>query len=164
MKPIKRWQWFLTVGLVCVAGAVFLHVKEILPLFYSLGLAGLTVLLPLAAGLWVYKGRAARFLIILAGIAMLCGTVFLIDAMVTQDTFRAACAARGPGHNFLAYGMDYGYGCSSPLEPDYTHTSIITSDISAALYWPFVALLLGNALHMPYLLWRFVRRKVSRAA
>jgi len=148
--------------LVCLAGSVFFHVTEILPLFYGMGLAGIAILLPLASGLWAYSGRAARFFIILASIAAFCCMVFLVDAAATQVTFREACQARGQDYEFVAESFDSEYKCLGLHEADYTRSAMLTSPISAALYWPFIFLVLGNVLHAPYLLWRLVCQEFRR--
>ncbi len=155
----RKWQLLLAAILVCLAGSIFLYVKEILPLFYGTGLACLTILLPLTSGLWVYKGRAARVFVILAGIAAFCAMVFLVDVTATRNTFKAGCEDKGPEYAFMVRGGDNPrYICVAPSELDYTESLQATSDISGVLYWPFLALLLGNVLHAPYLLWRLARR------
>ena len=158
---------FATAAL-CLASSLYLYYfVGILSFYMAIALSALTILLPLVSGLYVYKGKAARFWLILAAVALLCAVIFAVDATATQSTFKAICDGMGPEYHAVSYGIDGDYVCSAGYEVDPRAFSVntVSSPTGAILFWPYMLVLLMNVVHVPYVLWRLgkigLRKKAS---
>lgn len=157
----QRKNILLATAAVCLVSSLYLYYfVGILSFYILISLSVLTILLPLAGGLYIYKGKIARFWLALAAFALLCAVIFAVDATATQATFKAICDRMGPEYHAVSYGIDGDYVCSAGYEvdPRAFYVTTVSSAIGAVLFWPYMLIVLINVLHVPYLLWRFSKK------
>lgn len=155
MSNATKHVLLVAVAAFCLGGAAYLHAEVGFSFYVLAAFVLLTVLLPLASGLYVYTNRWARFWLLVAATALLSGLVVAVDSLATYHTFKDICATLGPGHEFVVQGDDY--ACTAPYESDYLHSDTTSTPFSAALFWILLASLLINIVHLPYLGWRLAK-------
>jgi hypothetical protein len=146
----------LSVTLICVVVSIYLQVLTINLLYMSLVAAFLTILAPLFSALYVYKGKAARFFAILAGIGMVFGLIYAVDLLASFESFKTICSERGPGHELLI--MSDSYTCTAESEVNYLVGYPLAVAGNVFLFWPYVLVILVNLGNLLYLPIRLLKR------
>jgi hypothetical protein len=157
----QRKAMLLITAAICLVSSFYLYYSiEIMSFYALISLSVLTILLPLAGGLYVYKGKPARFWLVLAAFALLCAVVFTVDATATLATFKAICDRMGPEYHAVSYGIFDDYACSAGYEvdPKAFYVTTVSSAFGAVLFWPYALVVLINVLHVPYMFWRFIKK------
>lgn len=150
----------LSVVLICLTVSIYLHVMNINLLYVSLAVAFVTILAPLFSALYIYKGKAARFFAVLAGIGMLFGLIYAVDLLASFESFKTICSGRGPGHELLI--MSDSYTCTAASEVDYLVGYPLTIAQNVFLFWPYVLVILVNVGNLVYLPGRFAWKHFRR--
>lgn len=146
---------------MCLAVSVYLQVRNINLLYVSLMAAFVTILVPLFSALYVYKGKAAQFFAVLAGIGMLFGLIYTVDFLASFESFKTICSERGPGHELLI--MSDSYTCTAASEADYLVGYPLAVAQNVFLFWPYALVVLVNVGNLVYLPVRFIKHGMRRS-
>ena len=139
----------LSVALICVVVSIYLHIMNINLLYVSLAVAFVTILAPSFSALYIYKGKAARFFAVLAGIGILFGLIYTVDLLASFESFKTICSERGPGHELLI--MSDSYTCTAASEINYLVSYPLAVAGNVFLFWPYVLVVLVNVGNLVYL-------------
>lgn len=150
---------FIGVSSICVAACVYLDLSGIYLFQFLLILGLITIIGPLGAGLYVYKGKLARLAFILACIGMLLALIFAVDSLATRETFKDTCQSIGSNWKFTV-GGDY-YACSGNSEKDYLWRNTLSTPITDIAFWPYGLVTLLGIVNLLYLPVGVVRRRVK---
>lgn len=156
----QRRVILLVITAISLVSSLYLYyVVGILSLYILITLSVLTVVLPLISGLYTYRGRPARFWLILTAFALLSALVFTVDASATQVTFESVCKEMASEYQYENRGAYGGHLCLPMNESDARfRVGSMSSTVGGIVYWPYMLALLVNVLHAPYMVWRFSRK------
>jgi hypothetical protein len=140
--------------------SAYLAAVELLDIETGLVLSLSTIIIPLVAGLYLYRGKLARASFWLAVVAGLCAIVLAVSLIAAVMPFRADCLHRG--YSFSNTG-DSGYACDGLTEmQSHIKSGIFNGLIPSIAVYAYLIVILLSQLNLIPMIWHLVRRLINK--
>lgn len=155
LSSVTKHILFASVSVTCLLSSLYLDRSDMYAFHLLIILSILTIITPLGAGLYLYKGKFAMLALVLACLGMITALIFAVDGVATKTTFKQACESIGSNREFVPTGD--GFYCGGPSEQDYFHSYSFSTPIQDVAFWVYLSMALfsvGSIVYLPVALVR----------